>query len=118
MLQNTPLLNIAGFKGLLSREPWEDDVTLKYEGTTWQDDQKCEGMTSAVTSFAGLAMLIGPLWILAYVHHTATRLGVISGFIVLFFSILSTVTTASLFQVLGACAAYSAVLTVFLQFNS
>jgi hypothetical protein len=91
---------------------------LCFEGTTWPNDKRVEKLSSGVISFAGLAMLIGPLWILAYVHHTAIRLGVISGFIVVFFVVVAVATTARVFETLAAAAAYSAVLMMFLQFNS
>ena len=83
-------------------------------------------------------MLIGPLW---WLQHTtldgaslASRLGIISGFIILFTvsqpsssnqrrltpeqAVVSVVTVASAFEVLAATAAYSAVLMVFVQIGS
>jgi hypothetical protein len=87
------------------------------EGITWPNDKRVEKLSSGFISLAGLAMLIGPLWILAYVHHTAIRLGVISGFIVVFVAV-AVATTARVFETLAAAAAYSAVLMMFLQFNS
>jgi hypothetical protein len=66
----------------------------------------------------GLAMLIGPLWILESIADSKTRLGVITAFVVAFTVLVSSVTVAKHFEVLAATAAYAAVLMVFLQFGS
>jgi hypothetical protein len=59
-------------------------------------------------------MLIGPIWILAYLRPILYRLAVISSFIVVFFVVLA-LTRSRLYEALAATAAYSAVLVVFLQ---
>jgi preprotein translocase subunit SecD len=46
------------------------------------------------------------------------KLGIITGFIALFFVLVAVATTARLFDALAAAAAYSAVLMVFLGTNS
>lgn len=61
-------------------------------------------VTILVTTF-GLLMLIVPLWILAYVHSTAVKLGVISGFVVLFLVLISFATVAKPSETLAATAA-------------
>lgn len=76
-----------------------------------------EKVSSVVISIVGLAMLIGPLWILNAVKPIVYRLAVISSFIVIFFVVLA-VTRSRLYEALAATAAYSAVLVVFLQFSS
>jgi hypothetical protein len=63
----------------------------------------------------GSSMLIAPLWTLAYTEGMKQRLGVITGFIVLFLGLVSFTTIAKPFESLAAAAAYSAVLAVFLQ---
>lgn len=60
-------------------------------------------------------MLIAPLWILQSIGGTNAKLVVITAFILVFLAILSVVTNAKQFETLGATAAYSAVLMVFLQ---
>jgi hypothetical protein len=80
----------------------------------WPNDQRMEKVSSVAISVAGLAMLIGPVWILAYLKPITYRLAVISSFIVIFFVVLA-VTRSRLYESLAATAAYSAVLVVFLQ---
>jgi hypothetical protein len=63
----------------------------------------------------GSSMLIAPLWTLAYTEGMKQRLGVITGFIMLFLGLVSFTTVAKPFESLAAAAAYSAVLAVFLQ---
>ena len=64
-------------------------------------------------------MLTGPLWWLqegmVQGYDRTALLGLITGFLVLFTSLLGTVTVAQPFEVLAATAAYAAVLMVFLQ---
>lgn len=67
----------------------------------------------------GLGMLIGPLWWLNNLAdhgaNLAPRLGIITGFLVLFVALISVLTIAKAFEVLAATAAYGAVLMVFMQ---
>jgi hypothetical protein len=63
-------------------------------------------------------MLIGPLWILDEVQEPERQLGVITGFIALFFVLVAVATNAKIFESLAAAAAYSAVLMVFLQMGN
>ncbi|KAF2112206.1 hypothetical protein BDV96DRAFT_602651 [Lophiotrema nucula] len=63
----------------------------------------------------GMLMLIAPLWVLAVTEGIYKRLGVITGFIVLFLGLVAFTTVAKPFESLAAAAAYSAVLVVFLQ---
>jgi hypothetical protein len=97
-----------------SREAPKDIVSLRNEETVWPNDQRMEKVSSVLISVAGLAMLIGPVWILAYLKPIPYRLAVISSFIVVFFVVLA-VTRSRLYESLAATAAYSAVLVVFLQ---
>lgn len=105
---------IPWLKNLFSREAPKDIVSLRNEGTVWPNDQRMEKVSSVVISGIGLSMLIGPIWALAYIKSLPARLGVISGFIVIFFVVLAT-TRSRLYEALAATAAYSAVLVVFLQ---
>jgi hypothetical protein len=97
-----------------SRKAPKNIVSLRNEDTVWPDDQRMERVSSVFISLVGLAMLIGPIWILAYLRPILYRLAVISSFIVVFFVVLA-VTRSRLYEALAATAAYSAVLVVFLQ---
>ena len=81
----------------------------------YSSDDKIERFVSITILILGVIMLIAPLWILAFVHGTIDRLGIITLFIVLFLVLLSFTTVAKPFESLAATAAYSAVLMVFLQ---
>jgi hypothetical protein len=85
------------------------------DGTVWPDDDKVEGFSTLIISLVGLGMLVGPLWILAYVDHVAQRLGIITSFIAVFFVLVGVATKCGIFNALAAAAAYSAVLMVFIQ---
>ena len=114
VLEKTSVLQLKYVKKFLSRDPSGfgdiDDGT-----TVWQDDNRVEKLSFRVMGFVGLGMLIGPLWWLNYLSDSVTRLGVITGFIVLFYVVVYLATTARTFEVLAAAAAYSAVLMVFMQ---
>lgn len=84
--------------------------TLHYHSETRMDT--CIGVT--VVSL-GVIMLIAPLWALAYTSSLNQRLGVITGFIVLFLGLVSFTTAAKAPETLAATAACAAVLAVFLQ---
>ncbi|KAI9764896.1 MAG: hypothetical protein M1839_005690 [Geoglossum umbratile] len=118
VLEQSRFLNVAGLRRCFTRAPREDHVSLKNEGTIYLHNNRVERLASGVISLAGLVMLIAPLWILAYVRPLPIRLGIISGFIVLFFVMVAVATTARMFEALAAAAAYSAVLMVFLQFGT
>lgn len=105
---------ITWLKKLLSREAPKDFVSLRNEDTVWPNDRRMEKVSTAVISVVGISMLIGPIWALAFIRPIEGRLGVISGFIVIFFVVLA-VTISRLYEALAATAAYSAVLVVFLQ---
>jgi hypothetical protein len=121
VLEKTALMRTPCLRSLLTREPQdidaiENQIETDEDGKTfWHHEKRVERLSSWVIAIVGLAMLIGPLWILEYVDPLASRLGVISGFIVLFFFLVLVATTAQIFEVLAAAAAYSAVLMVFLQ---
>lgn len=113
-LESTLLLRIPVVKNIFDREP--DDVSIIGDGQTrWHNDKRVERFSSIVVALVGLAMLTGPLWILQYVNGSGVRLGIITGFIAVFFILVSVATTARIFDALAAAAAYSAVLMVFLQ---
>lgn len=50
-------------------------------------------------------MLITPLWVLAFVTDTVSRLSIITAFLVVFWALLALTTVAKSFESLGAAAA-------------
>jgi hypothetical protein len=120
VLEYSFLLRMPGLRRFFKRTPREYNLIKensedKYNYTTWQDDRKVEGCSSTLVAVIGLGMLVGPLWILAEVSNPMHRLGIITGFIALFFVLVKVATRARIFDALAAAAAYSAVLMVFLQ---
>lgn len=59
-------------------------------------------------------MLLAPIWWLAFVSDIKVRLGVITGFLCVFISVMATATSRP-FEAVAATAAYAAVLMVFMQ---
>lgn len=60
---------------------------------------------SAIVAFLGVVMLITPLWILAFVTDTVSRLSIITAFLLVFWALLALTTVAKSFESLGAAAA-------------
>jgi hypothetical protein len=82
----------------------------------YANEQKLNRAVAILITVGGLGMLIAPLWVLECVGgDTGRELAVISGFIVAFLLMISVATSAKQSEALAATAAYSAVLTVFLQ---
>lgn len=90
--------------------------------TVYNKDRLLDKIMTVFTIIVGLAMLIGPLWILQHLStepsNLQVRLGVITGFVALFTILTSLFTVAKAFEVLAATAAYGAVLMVFMQFGT
>lgn len=90
--------------------------------TKFHKDSPVDKVVTCITVMLGLVMLIVPLWILQHIAaqrpNLEARLGVITGFLILFTILLSIFTVAKLFEVLAATAAYGAVLMVFMQLGS
>ena len=88
----------------------------------YNKDQLLDKVVTCITVILGLAMLIGPLWLLQYLTTNQTnlqaRLGVIVGFLCLFAMLTGLLTVAKPFEVLAATAAYGAVLMVFMRFGT
>ena len=113
VLESTFLLDMPILRPYFERYP--QDKRVQDGNTRWQNDERVDRFPSAVIGCVGLAMLIGPLWLLEYITRDPIRLGIITAFIVLFFVLIVVATTAQLFEGLAATAAYSAVLMMFLQ---
>lgn len=93
---------------LLGR-PWfrrypKEKMEYTMENVSLHDEERAEAFFTRATMLLGLAMLIGPLWILESVSGPLQRLGVITSFILLFFILVSFITTAKPFESLAAAA--------------
>ena len=73
--------------------------------TSYLTDPGLDAFTNAVVISIGLMLLIGPMWTLQFVTNGVKRLGIITGFTLLFTSIVAAATTAKPFEVLAATAA-------------
>lgn len=80
------LLRYRILRRYLSREP-SDPLVMKKEGrqTIWTNDDRIDWISAVVVGTVGLGMLIGPLWALYKVKPSNQRLGIITGFIVVFY---------------------------------
>ena len=106
----------------LKLNPKHYNYEANYESTTtiYTNDESIDKFVTSATILLGLAMLIAPLWLLQHIYTAASsnltaRLGIITGFLVLFVVLLSVVTVARPFEVIAGAAAYAAVLMVFMQ---
>ncbi|KAE9364244.1 hypothetical protein N431DRAFT_421114 [Stipitochalara longipes BDJ] len=98
----------------LRREP--QDKTFYDPGTMYYaKDKLLEHFVTLLVCLVGLVMLVAPLWALKFVTSLNARLGIITGFVVVFLVLIQSVTIAKPFETLAATAAYSAVLMVFMQ---
>ncbi|KAI0097825.1 hypothetical protein GGR51DRAFT_552845 [Nemania sp. FL0031] len=84
---------------------------------SYYSDKRINTFASGVVVSLGIILLLAPLWILYALQSSALKLAVITVFITTFLIILSFAMVAKPFEVLGATAAYAAVLMVFLQFG-
>lgn len=117
VLERSLILRTPVIRSVFEREPEEYDTINTNTQTIWQNDKRVEGLSGTIVALIGLGMLLGPLWVLQ-VYNASTgpvKLGVITGFVTLFFILVAVATTARIFDALAAAAAYSAVLMVFLQ---
>src|SRR5262245_7756748 len=89
------------------KQPSEDiDIRFPYPETVYYtDDARVENFIRSLITVLGMIMLIAPLWVLAITNGVMKRLGIITGFIILFLSLVSFTTTARPFESLAAAAA-------------
>lgn len=71
----------------------------------YTSDDRIERFVAAVVALLGIVMLITPLWILAFVTDTVSRLSIITAFLIVFWVLLALTTVAKTFESLGAAAA-------------
>ncbi|KAF2500480.1 hypothetical protein BU16DRAFT_451984 [Lophium mytilinum] len=117
ILEMTRFLKMPWMRHFFTRIPLDNKIIYDGRGY-WQNDRNVEKFSSWVIAVVGLGMLVGPIWILAFVADSAKRLGVITGFIALFFILVAVATTAKVSEALASAAAYSAVLMVFMQIGA
>ena len=118
VLERTLILRTPLLRRYFERIPEEYKAINMNTQTIWQNDSRIENVSGTTIALVGLGMLVGPLWILDLFYQSSNqiRLGIITGFIILFFILVAVATTARVYDALAAAAAYSAVLMVFLQF--
>lgn len=100
------------------REKEVPDLHVKSASTVYSSNQKFDRLTSRTIIVLGLVMLLAPMWWLEFVSASETRLKIITGFLCVFITIMSTATVNRPFEVVAATAAYAAVLMVFMQIDS
>lgn len=84
---------------------WRKHSEVEDENIHYSSDQRIEAFVALIIMVVGLAMLIAPLWILAYVSSTVHRLAIITSFVLVFLCFVSSTTVARPFETLGAAAA-------------
>ena len=88
---------------MFQRQP-KDQLII--DGVTfWYDDEKFETIASVVTGVIGLIIFIVPFWALNCLGSSLSKLGLITGFVILFYGMVALGTTARPFESLGAAAA-------------
>jgi hypothetical protein len=117
VLERSLIIKFPIIRSLFERQPEEIKAINTNTQTVWQNDGRVETLSGTIVALVGLGMLLGPLWVLQVFRASpgTVRLGIITGFISLFFVLVAVATTARIFDALAAAAAYSAVLMVFLQ---
>jgi len=83
-----------------------DLPTHCHENIQLYSDERIDIFVTFTSVIIGLAMLIAPIWILAYTDPVAAKLAIITAFILLFLALVSFGTSAKTFESLAATAAY------------
>lgn len=78
---------------------------FKGDSTKYSSFRKFEGTMTVTVISIGLMSLLVPMWWLNYVRDDDKRLGIISGFIVLFAGVLASATVQQPFEVMAGTAA-------------
>jgi hypothetical protein len=94
-----PLLTCRVFRSKQRKDQIQSATTSYYSNTRF------DGFVTTVLIILGIFLLLGPMWILQFMRNNNRRLGVITGFILLFTSLLASATVAKPFEVLAATAA-------------
>lgn len=78
-------------------------------------DYRLGVVVGIINVLVAAGMLFGAIYNLYYVHSDQTKLGLIAGYTVLFALCVGLLTNARRSEIFGACAAYAAVLVVFVS---
>jgi hypothetical protein len=89
--------------GIFRRVP-TDKTAYDPRQSYLQDKARADRFLAWIMVPFGLFMLIGPLWILYVVHNAERRLGIITGFVVLFAALVFLSTSARTYEGLAATA--------------
>jgi len=92
-----------------------EDLHVQSDATSYSSDHAFESFTTLSIIALGLSMLLAPLWWMQNVPNNNDRLGIITGFVILFTLLGTGATINRPFEVVAATAAYAAVLMVFMQ---
>ena len=84
---------------------WLKPIKERDENIHYTSDERIDMFISVIIASIGLAMLIAPLWSLAFVTWVVYRLAIITCFVVLFLCFVTFTTVARPFETLGAAAA-------------
>lgn len=105
----TPLRNLARqFPWLIKLLPVRATPRTQHvqsPSTNYHNVNKVEKALFIVVVALGLLLLLGPMWALQFVSDNVKRLGIITGFILVFTALLSAASVAKPFEVLAAIAA-------------
>jgi hypothetical protein len=99
----------------LFKAKYRPDLHVQSAATRYSSNEIFDTLGTTSLILMGLIMLLAPLWWLDNASGSQKRLGIITGFIVVFLAIMSTATIHRPFEVIAASAAYAAVLMVFMQ---
>jgi hypothetical protein len=102
-LQSMLCSQLVNKLGFFRRHP-TDESAYDPERVFLQEKDRADRFLAVLMLPFGLFMLIGPLWILYIVNSAERRLGIITGFIVLFAALVFSATRAKIFEGLAATA--------------
>lgn len=98
------LIPIVGRLGLFSNRPGRDPTQPSDCTTIEIDDDLFDGVVSLCIFLVAVVMLIAPLWALTSLENQFHKLGVITGFLIIFLLVLNWGTLAKPFEILAATA--------------
>ncbi len=94
-----PLLHSRIFRVKAKSNQTQSGTTLYFSNTRF------DAFVTFTVIAAGLMLLLGPMWWLQFVADPVKRLGIITGFVLLFTGLLASATVAKPFEVMAAAAA-------------
>ncbi len=94
-----PLLHSRLFRIKAKSNQAQSGTTLYFSNTRF------DAFVTFTVIAAGLMLLLGPMWWLQFVADPVKRLGIITGFVLLFTGLLASATVAKPFEVMAATAA-------------